>query len=43
MHGIVEEAEIPGATVAAKKLHPGLVNVDSPQQVDLVAVILHNS
>ena len=34
-YGSVEEVEIPGATVAAKKLHQQLVNLGSPQQVDL--------
>ncbi len=34
-YGSVEEVEIPGATVAAKKLHKQLVNLGSPQQVDL--------
>ncbi len=33
-YGSVEEVEIPGATVAAKKLHETLVNLGSPQQVD---------
>ncbi len=32
-YGSVEEVEIPGATVAAKKLHETLFNLDSPQQV----------
>ncbi len=32
-YGSVEEVEIPGATVAAKKLHQQLVNLGSPQQV----------
>ena len=32
-YGSVEEVEIPGATVAAKKLHQHLVNLGSPQQV----------
>ncbi len=31
-YGSVEEVEIPGATVAAKKLHQQLVNLGSPQQ-----------
>ncbi len=35
-YGSVEEVEIPGAKVAAKKLHQQqLVNLGSPQQVDL--------
>ena len=34
-YGSVEEVEIPGAMVAAKKLHQQLVNLGSPQQVDL--------
>ncbi len=33
-YGSVEEVEIPGATVAAKKLHETLVKLGSPQQVD---------
>lgn len=32
-YGSVEEVEIPGVRVAAKKLHPALVNLDSPYQV----------
>ena len=32
-YGSVEEVEIPGARVAAKKLHSQLVNLGSPQQV----------
>ncbi len=32
-YGSVEEVVIPGATVAAKKLHQQLVNLGSPQQV----------
>ena len=32
-YGSVEEVEIPGARVAAKKLHPELINLGSPQQV----------
>ena len=31
----VEEVEIPGAKVAAKTLHPQLINLGSPQQVSL--------
>ena len=34
-YGCVEEVEIPGARVAAKKLHPQLINLGSPQQVSL--------
>ena len=32
-YGSVEEVEIPGARVAAKKLHTKLINLGSPQQV----------
>ena len=32
-YGSVEEVEMPGARVAAKKLHPQLINLGSPQQV----------
>ena len=32
-YGSVEEVEIPGARVAAKKLHSELINLSSPQQV----------
>ena len=32
-YGTVEEVEIPGARVAAKILHPQLINLGSPQQV----------
>ena len=32
-YGSVEEVEIPGARVAAKKLHTELINLGSPQQV----------
>ena len=32
-YGSVEEVEIPGARVAAKKLHPQLVNLGTPEQV----------
>ncbi len=38
-YGSVEEVEIPGATVAAKKLHQQLVNLGSPQQVDLFLIL----
>ena len=34
-YGSVEEVEIPGARVAAKKLHTQLINLGSPQQVDV--------
>ena len=33
-YGSVEEVEIPGARVAAKKLHTQLINLGSPQQVN---------
>ncbi len=39
-YGSVEEVEIPGATVAAKKLHQQLINLGSPQQVRSYTVIL---
>ena len=32
-YGSEKEVEIPGARVAAKKLHPQLINLGSPQQV----------
>ena len=32
-YGSVEEVKIPGARVAAKKLHRQLINLGSPQQV----------
>ena len=32
-YGSVEEVELPGAKIAAKKLHPQLINLGSPQQV----------
>ena len=32
-YGSVEEVEIPGARVAAKKLHSRLVHLGSPEQV----------
>ena len=32
-YGCVEEAEIPGATVATKRLHPALIDMGSPEQV----------
>ncbi len=38
-YGSVEEVEIPGATVAAKKLHQQLINLGSPQQVRSYTVI----
>ena len=34
-YGSVEEVEIPGARVAAKKLHTQLINLGSPQQVSI--------
>ena len=34
-YGSVEEVEIPGARVAAKKLHTQLINLGSPEQVQL--------
>ena len=34
-YGSVEEVEIPGAKVAAKKLHPQLVDFGSSEQVQL--------
>ena len=34
-YGSVEEVEIPGARVAAKKLHTQLIILGSPQQVSL--------
>ncbi len=39
-YGSVEEVEIPGATVAAKKFHKTLVNLGSPQQVDTCTALL---
>ncbi len=38
-YGSVEEVEIPGATVAAKKLHQQLVNLGSPQQVAILLFV----
>ena len=35
-YGSVEEVEIPGARVAAKKLHSQLINLGSPEQVTRV-------
>ena len=32
-YGSVNEVEIPGARVAAKKIHSQLINLGSPQQV----------
>ena len=32
-YGSVEEAAIPGATIAAKKVHSNLINLGSPEQV----------
>ena len=40
-YGSVEEVEIPGARVAAKKLHTQLINLGSPQQVSIILVLLH--
>ena len=37
-YGSVEEAEIPGAEVAAKKLHSQLINLGSPEQVSILEV-----
>ena len=34
-YGSVEEVDISGARVAAKKLHPQLINLGSPQQVQV--------
>ena len=34
-YGSVEEVEITGARVAAKKLHTQLINLGSPQQVGI--------
>ena len=34
-YGSVEEVNISGARVAAKKLHPQLINLGSPQQVQV--------
>ena len=43
-YGSVEEVEIPGATVAAKKLHQQLINLGSTQQVaKIYTVILYYS
>ena len=39
-YGSVEEVEIPGARVAAKKLHTQLVNLGSPQQVSITLLLL---
>ena len=38
-YGSVVEVEIPGAQVAAKKLHDSLVQFGSAQQVDLCASV----
>ena len=32
-YGSVKEVEIPGARVAAKKIHPKLISLGSPEQV----------
>ena len=37
-YGSVEEVEIPGARVAAKKLHPELIKFDRPKQVYLASI-----
>ena len=37
-YGSVEEVEIPGARVAAKKLHTQLINLGTPQQVSLLSL-----
>ena len=42
-YGSVEEVEIPGARVAAKKLHPQLINLGSPQQVNMHAAMSNRS
>ena len=39
-YGSVEEVEIPGARVAAKKLHTQLINLGSPQQVSIILLSL---
>ena len=39
-YGSVEEVEIPGARVAAKKLHTQLVNLGSRQQVSIMLLLL---
>ena len=39
-YGSVEEVEIPGARVAAKKIHTELINLGSPQQVLQVAIAI---
>ena len=39
-YGSVEEVEIPGATVAAKKLHQQLVNLGSTQQVAKIYTVI---
>ena len=36
-YGSVEEVKIPGATVAAKKLHPQLIKLDVPHQVSFAS------
>ena len=38
-YGNVEEVEIPGARVAAKKLHSQLINLGSPQQASLTYIV----
>ena len=39
-YGSVEEVEIPGARVAAKKLHFHIVNLGSPQKVSSLTQII---
>ena len=36
-YGSVEEVKIPGARVAAKKLHTQLINLGSPEQVYIMS------
>ena len=40
-YGSVEEVEIPGARIAAKKLNSQLINLDSPQQVIIIIHTVH--
>ena len=42
-YGSVEEVEIPGARVAAKKLHTQLINLGSPQQVAYRYMVLRGA
>ena len=37
-YGSVEEVEIPGARIAAKRLHAQLINLGSPEQVGTATV-----